>query len=77
MRYTYPNRSKGHKLLGLIFLGQEMKVIRCGIEPVGGCTFQHKNIPNEVLYSDNRYVNVTVDLICAPKHTPFQLLELY
>ena len=33
-RDTYPNRPKGHKILGLILVGQEMKVIKRGMEPV-------------------------------------------
>ena len=39
VRYTYPNRPKGHKILGLILVGQEMKVIRRGTEPVEVFTF--------------------------------------
>ena len=39
VRDTYPNRPKGHKILGLILVGQEMKVIRVGTEPVKVFTF--------------------------------------
>ena len=39
VRDTYPNRPKGHKLLGLILVGQEMKVIRRATEPVEIFTF--------------------------------------
>ena len=60
MRYNYPNRQKGHKVLGLILIGQEMKVTRCGTEPVGGFTFQHEDMPNEVLYAAKRYLHVAV-----------------
>ena len=35
----YPNRPKGKKLLGLILVGKEMKVIRCGTKPVKVFTF--------------------------------------
>ena len=57
--YTYHNRPKGHKVLGLILVGQEMKMIRHGTEPVKVFTFRHKDMPNEVVYDSKRYVHVT------------------
>ena len=70
MRDTHPNRKKGHKLFGLILVGQEMKVIRRGMEPVNVFTFRHEDIPNKVLYAANRYVYVTVK---GPLEPFFQL----
>ena len=61
VRDTYPNRPKGHKVLGLIFIGQEMKVIRSVRKPVEGFTFRHKDMPNKILNSVKRYVRVTVE----------------
>ena len=61
MRDTYTNRPKGHKVLGLIFIGQEIKVIRRGTEPVGVFTFRHKDMPNIVMCAAKRYVNVTFE----------------
>ena len=58
---TYPNRPKGHKALGLIFIVQDMKFIIRGTEPVGVSTFRHEDMPNELLYSAKRYLNVTVE----------------
>ena len=34
LRGEYPNRPKGHKVLDLILIGQEMKMFRHGMEPV-------------------------------------------
>ena len=61
VRDNYPNRTKGHKVLGFILVGQEMKLIRRGTEPVKVFTFWHKDIPNEVLYAANIYVHFTVE----------------
>ena len=58
---TYPNIPKGHKVLGLILIGQEMKVIRRGTELVRGFMFWHKNIPNKVLYAAKVHFHVTVE----------------
>ena len=58
-RDTYTNITKGHKVLGLILVGQEMKMIRHGTEPVKVFTFRHKDMPNEVVYDSKRYVHVT------------------
>ena len=60
--YNYLNMPKGHKVLGLILVGQEMKVIRLGTEPVEVFTFWHKDMPNKVLYAAKRYVHVTVEV---------------
>ena len=49
VRDTYPNRPKGHKVLGLIFIGQEIKVIRHGTEPVGVFNFRHKDTRKKYL----------------------------
>ena len=61
MRDTYPNRPKGHNVLGLILIGQEIKVIRRGTEPVEVFTFRHEDMQNEVLYAANRYVHVNFE----------------
>ena len=61
MRDTYPNRPNGHKVLGLILVGQETKVIRRGTEPFEIFTFRHDDMPNEVLYAAKRYVHVAVE----------------
>ena len=58
---TYPNRPKGYKLLGLVLICQDIKVIRRGMEPVGGFTFRHEDIPNEVMYSAKRCVIFTIE----------------
>ena len=39
VRDTYPNRPKGNKVLGLILVGQEIKVIRRGTAPFDIFTF--------------------------------------
>ena len=56
-----PIGQRGKKLLGLIFVGQEMKVIRRGTEPVEVFNFRHEYMPNEVLYSSKICVHVTVE----------------
>ena len=61
VRDTYPNSPKGHKVLGLILVGQEMKVIRRGTEPVDVFTFRHEDMPNEVMYAAKRCVHVNVE----------------
>ena len=61
VRDTYPNRPNKHKVLGLILVGQEIKVIRRGTEPVKVFTFWRKDIPNKVMYIAKRYVHVTVE----------------
>ena len=60
--YTYTNMPKGHKVLGLILVGKEMKLIRRGTEPVKVFTFRHKDIPNKVMYAANRYMHVAVEV---------------
>ena len=72
MRDTYPNRPKGHKVLGLILVGQEMKVIRRGTEPVQVFTFRHEDMPNEGMYTAKIYVHVTVE----EPHNIFFLLKM-
>ena len=45
-RDNYTNITKGHKVLGLIFVAQEMKVIRRGTEPVEVFTFLTREYAN-------------------------------
>ena len=61
VRDTHPNRPKGHKVLGLLLVGQEMNMIRHGMEPVEVSTFWHEDMPKKVLYYAKRYVHVTVE----------------
>ena len=60
MRETYTNRPKGNKLFGLILIGQEIKVIRRGMESVEFFTFRHEDMQNKVLYASKRYVHAAV-----------------
>ena len=61
VRDTYPNIPKGNKVLGLIVISPEMKVIRRGAEPVEVFTFWHEDMPNKVLYTAKKYLHVTVE----------------
>ena len=45
-RDTYTNITKGHKVLGLILVGHDMKVIRRGTALVKVFTFKHEDMPN-------------------------------
>ena len=51
---------KGHKVIGLILIGQKLKVFRRGTEPFGVFTFLHRDIPEKALHAAKRYVHVTV-----------------
>ena len=44
---TYLNRPKRHKVLGLVLIGQGIKVIRHSTEPVKIFTFLHGDMPNK------------------------------
>ena len=59
IHHKHPNRSKNHKLEGVILLEVNTKVVRRGDNAILVFVFTHFDFPDEQFYAAKRYIHVT------------------
>ena len=54
----YPNRSKNHKLEGVVLVEEDMKFMQKGSDAIPVFVFAHTNFPEKQFYAAKQYIHV-------------------
>ena len=55
----HPNRTKNHKLQGVVLVEKDVKIVQRGADAIPFFVFTHANFPDQKIYATKLYIHVT------------------